>query len=89
MKRICKDCGIEKDYEYLSLNTQGRKVYHDGANGIWHGKNCYECHLKYVKLKADKTPLTTKTCSTCLNSFQQLNSRMLWCSRACRLKTSL
>lgn len=82
-KRICKKCGIEKDYSYLCLNTQGRLTYKDNeSGGLWHGKTCWQCFKGYVKTTSGKEPLGDRQCA-CGAQFKQKNIRQVYCSRKC------
>lgn len=76
--KTCKVCGVEKESEYLCLNTQGRAVYKDENGKIWHGKQCSDCFTKYVKSKAGKTPLSLLVCS-CGVEFKQRAIRQKKC----------
>lgn len=83
MKRVCKKCGVEKEYNFLCLNTQGRSVYKDETDKIWHSKICYACHLKYVKDRSTDRHLAIISCPACQKEFKQKVIRQVACSRAC------
>jgi hypothetical protein len=89
VKRTCKDCKVEKEFNYLCLNTQDRSTYKDQDNKLWHGRSCGACHLEYVKVVADKPKLTKVICPACSKEFLQKNGVMRFCGKACRLKRVL
>jgi hypothetical protein len=84
VKRICKKCQKSKEYSYLCLNTQGRATYKDEDAKVWHGRICFDCHLNYVKLKANRTALTTKSCTICSKEFVQNSARHKFCCESCK-----
>jgi hypothetical protein len=59
MTRICKICGIQKEFNYLCLDGRQRTVYKDEQGKIWHNKRCYDCHLQRVR--NDRKIKTLKT----------------------------
>ena len=81
--RVCKKCGVEKDFSYLTLNTQGRSVYKDDDNGsLWHGRVCYPCFKDYVKSKSGKEALADRVCH-CGQVFRQKSVKQAVCCKKC------
>lgn len=88
--RICKKCKISQEYNYLTLNSQGKAVYKDENGGIWHGKTCYSCFKQQIKSSSHvgltgrkKIALKSFTCVVCGISGIKKAIKQTVCSKTC------